>query len=87
MLDFGEFDFTEKTPSKVIITGKSALPVNSIHIIIMGETETRVLAEFSGSAEYTQREFPLENIRGKCRVSFAFLPGSDFDFKSFKFEQ
>ena len=87
MLDFGEFDFTEKRPSKVIITGKSALPVNSIHIIIMGETETRVLAEFSGSAEYTQREFPLENIRGKCRVSFAFLPGSDFDFKSFKFEQ
>lgn len=87
MLDFGEFDFTEKTPSRVVITGKSALPVNSIHVIFMGETETRVLAEFSGAAEYTPREFPIENIKGKCRVSFAFLPGSDFDFKSFRFEQ
>ncbi|MCM1381950.1 MAG: DUF4982 domain-containing protein [Muribaculaceae bacterium] len=86
MLDFGEFDFGEKAPSKAVITGKSALPVNSIHVIFMGETETRVLAEFAGSDEYTAREFPIEGISGKCRVSFAFLPGSDFDFKSFRFE-
>lgn len=87
MLDFGEFDFTDKKPAKVVITGKSALPVNSIHVIFTGDTETRVLAEFAGAEEYTRREFPLENICGKCGVSFAFLPGSDFDFKSFKFEE
>lgn len=87
MLNFGEFDFTEAAPSKIVITGKSALPLNSIHIIFTGDTETRILAEFKGADEYTPREFALTDIKGKCKVSFAFLPGSDFDFKSFKFEK
>lgn len=87
MLNFGEFDFTEKSPSKVVITGKSALPLNSIHVIFTGDTETRVLAEFKGAETYTPREFALDSIKGKCKVAFAFLPGSDFDFKSFRFEK
>lgn len=86
MLNFGEFDFTHRQPSKIIITGKSALPLNSIHIIFSGDTEKRVLAEFTGAEEYTPREYPLSDVCGKCKVSFAFLPGSDFDFKSFRFE-
>ncbi len=86
VLDFGEFDFTGRSPSRIIITGKSKLPLNSIHIIFSGETETRILAEFEGADEYTAREFALEGITGIYRVSFAFLPGSDFDFKSFRFE-
>lgn len=86
MLNFGEFDFTEKSPARVVITGKSALPVNSIHVIFTGDTEKRVLAEFKGAAEYTPESFDLSGIIGKCKVSFAFLPGSDFDFKSFRFE-
>lgn len=86
MLNFGEFDFSEKQPTKIIITGKSHLPLNSIHVIFTGDTEKRVLAEFKGADEYTPREFALEGISGKCKVAFAFLPGSDFDFKSFKFE-
>lgn len=85
-LDFGSFDFTGKQPCKLIITGRSALPVNSIHVIFSGEEEMRVLAEFCGAEDYTSREFPIENISGKVNVSFAFLPGSDFDFKSFRFE-
>ena len=86
MLNFGEFDFTEKSPARVVITGKSALTVNSIHVIFTGDTEKRVLAEFKGAAEYTPESFDLSEISGKCKVSFAFLPGSDFDFKSFRFE-
>lgn len=86
MINFGEFDFSEKSPSRIVITGRSALAVNSIHVIFSGDTETRVLAEFSGSDEYVRRSFPLDGIKGKCRVSFAFLPGCDFDFKSFRFE-
>ena len=85
VLDFGEFDFTEKSPSSIIITGKSALPKNSIHIIFSGSVETRVLAEFEGAEEYISRRFSIAGINGKCNVSFAFLPGSDFDFKAFAF--
>lgn len=85
LLDFGEFDFSTQAPSAIAITGKSKLPLNSINIIFSGLEEKRIIAEFSGSEEYTAREFPVEGISGKCRVSFAFLPGSDFDFKSFRF--
>ncbi len=86
MLNFGEFDFTEKIPSRVIITGRSSLPKNSIHVIFTGDTEKRVLAEFTASSDYAPQSFELTGISGKCKVSFAFLPGSDFDFKSFRFE-
>ncbi|MCM1165303.1 MAG: DUF4982 domain-containing protein [Lachnospiraceae bacterium] len=89
VLKFGEFDFDELPPEKVVITGRSALAVNSIHIIFgaeNGNTETRVLAEFAGAEEYTAREFPVNGISGRRSVSIAFLPGSDFDFGSLRFE-
>ncbi|MBD5128798.1 MAG: DUF4982 domain-containing protein [Ruminococcaceae bacterium] len=89
VLSFGEFDFDELPPKKIVITGRSTLPVNSIHIIFgaeNGNTETRVLAEFAGAENYTEREFAIDGISGKRGVSFTFLPGSDFDFKSFRFE-
>lgn len=86
ILAFGEFDFTEKSPERIVVNGRSDLPHNSIHVIFEGETEKRVLLEFEEASDYTEREFTLSDIKGKCRVSFVFLPGSDFDFKSFRFE-
>ena len=87
VLDFGEFDFSEVKPSALVVTGKSKLPLNSINIIFDGDTEKRSIAEFEGAEEYTERRFPIEGVSGKCKVSFAFLPGSDFDFMSFRFEK
>ncbi len=86
VLEFGEFDFTEHKPSKLIITGRSLLEVNSIHITFKGNSEKRILAEFRKSEDYAPREFEVSGIDGKCSVSFTFLPGSDFDFRSFRFE-
>lgn len=89
VLSFGEFDFDKLPPEKIVITGRSKLAVNSIHIIFGGKngnTETRILAEFAGVDNYREREFPINGISGKRSVSFAFLPGSDFDFKGFRFE-
>lgn len=83
--EFGTFDFTEETPSQVVITGKSDLPVNSIHLMVKGDIETRYTLEFAGAKEYTERVFPIEGLKGKCQISFVFLPGSDFDFKAFRF--
>lgn len=85
-LAFGEFDFTKKAPTGISVTGKSELPLNSIHIVFEGDTEKRVLLEFEKAEKFTSRTFPLDEISGECKVSFVFLPGSDFDFKSFKFE-
>lgn len=85
LLEFGEFDFRDASSLKLMITGKSALPKNSINVIVQGDTEDRITVEFEGASAYTQREFSMEGIHGKCRISFVFLPGSDFDFKSFQF--
>ena len=88
LLDFGDFDFTEP-PKSVVISGRSALPLNSIHLIFKPEqgTPQRILAEFKGSADYTEQSFPVEGITGKGSVSFTFLPGSNFDFKEFIFKK
>lgn len=88
-LFFGEFDLTSIGVKKLVIKGRSALSVNSIHLIFKGEdgSEKRIVAEFEGAGEYTEREFPIEGISGKGTVEFVFLPGSDFDFMSFRFEE
>ena len=87
MLEFGEFDF-KKAPHRIVITGRSALAVNSIHIVFKSPDggEKRILAEFAGADTYTDRSFDIDGIEGKYNVSVLFLPGSDFDFKQFRFE-
>lgn len=89
MLDFGEFDFTREQPGRIIISGKSVLSLNSIHLILAGEDgEKRILCEFRTEQKdsYEERAFELQDISGKQKVSFAFLPGSNFDFAYFRFE-
>lgn len=89
MLDFGGFDF-EEAPKKLIISGRSQLPLNSIHLIVNGENgENRILCEFKtdDSENYSERSFDVSGISGKQTVSFAFLPGSNFDFEYFRFEK
>jgi beta-galactosidase len=83
-VDFGAFSFGAP-PTKIFITGRSALPVNSIHLQSEGTESKRLLLEFEGCEEYTEREFPIDGIESECRISLFFLPGSDFDLKSVRF--
>ena len=86
-LEYGEFDFGKKAPAKLFIKGRSELAKNSIHIIFAGkESEKRILCEFAGAADYTERSFALEGITGRQTVKLAFLPGSCFDLASIRFE-
>lgn len=48
VLDFGEFDFTDEQPSKLVICGRSPLPLNSIHLTAGTE---RILCEFRTEGE------------------------------------
>ncbi len=86
-LEFEDMDFLDKGFEQITICGRSKLPVNSIHIRFFYEDREPVnqLVEFPHSEEYTERTFPLESCKGKCRVGFIFLPGCDFDFKWFQF--
>ncbi len=85
ILDFGEFDFAEP-PKTLYITGRSALPLNSVNVIFTcADGEKRMLCEFEQADEYTERAFEVSGISGVQSVSFVFLPGSSFDMKSIRF--
>jgi len=84
---FEEMDFGEKGTTKLTICGKSDLPVNTIHVRFNTENgDVNEVAEFAGSAVYTERTFNFGKVTGKATVNFVFLPGCDFDFKYFRFE-
>lgn len=87
-LDFANMDFGEKEVTKLTICGKSNTENNTINVKFFGENgnnSTQVI-EFSHSDDYEQRTFNLKPVSGKNKISFVFLPGSNLDFKWFKFE-
>lgn len=87
-LVFEQMDFAGCTHAKLILEGATPLAVNPVTIRFeneQGETLT-TLAQFSGEAGRSQR-FEMEVLPGVCSVSFVFLPGSQFDFFGFRFEQ
>ncbi len=88
-LEFDNMDFGGRTARKLVICGSSPIEVNSIHIkatdVNTGETKTS-LVEFTKTNGYEERTFDIEGITGDVKIGFVFLPGSNFDFKYFKFE-
>lgn len=84
---FEDMDFGEAGTTKVTVCGKSNLPMNTIHVRFNTENgDVNEVAEFAGSAEYTERIFTFPKVTGKATVNFVFLPGCEFDFKWFRFE-
>jgi beta-galactosidase len=86
ILEYNEMDFKENGFSKLIICGKSQIPVNTIHVRFHDENkDINQIVEFESSNDYVEREFLIENVTGKQKVSLVFLPGSKFDLKWIKF--
>ena len=85
-LEFDEMDFGETRECELEIRGRTALEVNAITVRMTGENgESRnEIANFRGAEGESQR-FRLHVPGGMCRVTFVFLPGSRFDFESFRF--
>ncbi|WP_400246136.1 glycoside hydrolase family 2 TIM barrel-domain containing protein [Niallia sp. JL1B1071] len=86
-LAFEQFDFTEAGATKLIISGKSPIEKNTIHVRFANEEgESNQMVEFLYSDSYEERVFDLEKITGLQKVTFVFLPGSNFDFEWFQFK-
>lgn len=82
---FNDMNFVEGL-TKLQICGRTPLEKNMIKINFNGEHgEVDQIVEFSKSTEYDIQEFDLERVVGKNNITFIFLPGCNFDFKSFKF--
>jgi len=82
---FTDMDFINGI-KKLKICGHCPIDQNTIHIRFHGKTESTQLAEFLHNDTYTTQSFDLSDVHGLCEVTFVFLPGSNFDFKWFRFE-
>jgi len=45
------------------------------------------MVTFKGDQGRSVQSFPVKVPKGVCTVTFVFLPGSNFDFYSFRFEK
>ena len=85
-LEFDLMDFSEAGTSKLIVYGRSAIDKNTIHIRFANSAgESNQLVEFTQTDGYEEQVFDLELVNGKQKVTFIFLPGSQFDFGWFRF--
>ncbi|GEM05259.1 hypothetical protein HMI01_22470 [Halolactibacillus miurensis] len=84
-LTFNDFDFGEAGANRLVINGHSPIDKNTVHVRFSdGEVEMNQLIEFTETDTLTEKVFELESVYGKQSVTFIFLPGSQFDFASFK---
>lgn len=49
-------------------------------------SQTRQMIEFTHTDDAEEKTFDINPIKGKNKVTFVFLPGSNFDFEWFRFE-
>jgi beta-galactosidase len=79
-------NFGEEGVTKLLLCGRSNHEGDSINIRFSSESDNqKQIVEFPYSKEYVELEFALQKVTGLQRVSFEFLPGTDFDFKWFQF--
>ena len=85
-LEFKDMNFGEKGAESLTICGRAVKGSNTIHVRFFdGEKESKQIVEFDQCSDYEQKTFALTPITGRVTVTFVFMPGSCFDFKSFRF--
>ena len=87
-LDFANMDFGNREAVNLTICGKSNSENNTINIKFFAEdgTSTTQVIEFPHTDDYEEKTFEIAPVTGTQKISFVFLPGSNFDFKWFKFD-
>ena len=86
-LEFEQMDFGTEGAAKLVVYGRTPIEKNTIHLRFSSdEEESTQIIEFPYSDQYEERVFDLENVTGMQKVTFIFLPGSNFDFGWFRFE-
>ena len=85
-LVFKDMDFGPEGTRELMIRGRAGESGNTIHVrFFNGSDEIKQIVEFPASSEYTTQGFFIGTVKGKWDVTFVFLPGSCFDFESFRF--
>ena len=87
VINFLDMEF-DKGTKKIVICGKTPNDINTIQLRYNDDNDVQQtqLLEFPNSDDYVEICFDIEEITGVRNISFVFLPGSNFDFKWFRFE-
>ena len=85
-LCFGDMDFGGTKECGLVLRGSTKLQVNTVTVLFRNEKgkETTSAVDFLGRGG-SEQYFRVYTPGGCCTVTFVFLPGSSFDFESFRF--
>ncbi|MCD8142178.1 MAG: DUF4982 domain-containing protein [Clostridiales bacterium] len=87
-LVYQEMDFGERGSGTLTIRGRTTLEQNTIHVRFrQGGVEERRIVEFARQPSWGEQTFHFQPVCGMQDVTFLFLPGSQFDFQSFRFSE
>ena len=85
-LTFENMNFEDNAATKLTICGNAEID-NRIELQFSDENESgRQTLYFNKSKGFEERRFEIKGMQKNQTVSFIFLPGSQFDFKWFRFE-
>ena len=85
-IQFEQMDFGDTGAGAIVICGYTPMEKNAVQIRFSSdEGEFVQLIEFKHSEGVSEQVFEIERVKGNQSVSFVFLPGSEFDFKWFRF--
>lgn len=88
IINYDGLEFGEKGAHALVITGATPNPTNPVQLRYTpaGGEQSSVFLNFAHSAEPSAQRFDIPELCGKQDISFVFLPGTKFDFISFRFE-
>lgn len=90
VIDYGTLDFENAASLRVLVTGRSPIPLNTLHFRFTEQdgTSFTVPAEFCFTEGPEEKEFSLsvpEKCFGRLKTELVFLPGSRFDLYGIRF--
>ena len=87
-IGYENMNFAAEGAKKITICSRSPLAKSPVQIRFKTESGDSVqVVQVPGNEEYTEQTFDIEALVGNGTVEYIFLPGSNFDFAWFRFEQ
>ncbi|MGN0649771.1 MAG: glycoside hydrolase family 2 TIM barrel-domain containing protein [Oscillospiraceae bacterium] len=89
ILSWNAMDFGAQGASAVIIKGITPKPENPVQLRFTpeGGEQSSMFLNFAFSEDVSEQRFEIPRLTGVNDISFVFLPGTKFDFISFRFEK
>lgn len=88
IISYDNMDFGEKGAHYLTIKGATPNPMNAVQLRYTpkGSEQKSLFLDFINSDSPEEQRFDIPALTGVNDISFVFLPGSKFDFISFRFE-